>query len=99
MHEKYAAKGLEVISVSLDEAGDKAAADRAHKFLVKQRAGFTNLLLDEDADLWSAKFDIGGPPAVYVFDRRGKWTKFIPTEAEIDHAAVEKHVVELLAEK
>ncbi len=100
MHEKYAAKGLEVISVSLDEADEKEKVARDHKFLINQRSRFTNLLLAEDAKLWEAKFDIAAPPAMFVFDRRGKWTRFVPTEDEpIDHAAVEKLVVELLAEK
>ena len=102
MHEKYAGKGLVVVSVSLDKSTDDpdTQSARALKFLQKQRASFTNLLLDEQTPVWQEKFDISAPPAQFVFDRRGKWTKFVPVEDNpIDHAAVEKLVVDLLAEK
>lgn len=99
MHKKYGDKGLAVISVSLDPLKDKADAER---FLVKQNATFTNLLLDED--LYEAfdtkqKFGFAAPPAQFVFDRQGKWVRFTSDEAEIDHAQVEKLIGQLLNEK
>ena len=43
-HEKYAGKGVACVSLSVDLPENK---DDALKFLQKQKAGFTNLLLDE----------------------------------------------------
>jgi hypothetical protein len=96
MHQKYAAKGLAAISVSVDTAEDRA---KAEKFLVKQKATFTNLWLDEPEDVWKAKFKINTVPCVYVFDRRGKWVQFNSEGAnDVEYADVEKLVVKLLAE-
>jgi len=69
MHDKYASKGLACLSVSIDRAEDK---DLVLKFLKREKAAFTNLLLDEPPKAWQALFDIFGPPAALVFDREGK---------------------------
>jgi hypothetical protein len=96
MHQKYAAKGLVAISVSLDIPEQR---EDAEKFLVKQNATFTNLWLDEPQEFWMEKFRFNGPPCLFVFDRRGKWVQFkVEGAKEIDHAEVEKLVVKLLAE-
>jgi hypothetical protein len=95
MHQKYAAKGLVAVSVSLDPAEDRAEVER---FLVKNKATFTNLWLDEPVSFWSEKFKIAAPPCLYVYDRKGKWVQFNADAKEIDHAEVEKLVVKLLAE-
>ena len=95
MHKKYAAKGLVAVSVSLDPAADRAVAE---KFLVKSEAAFANLWLDETQEFWTEKFKIIAPPCLFVYDRRGKWVQFKSDEKDIDHAAVEKLIVKLLAE-
>jgi hypothetical protein len=95
MHRKFAAKGLVAVSVSLDPADDRADVE---KFLVKQKATFTNLWLDESVTFWSEKFKIAAPPCLFVYDRKGKWVQFKTDANEIDHAAVEKLVVKMLAE-
>ncbi len=95
MHRKYAAKGLVVVSVSLDPAEDRAEVE---KFLAKNKATFTNLWLDESVSFWSDKFKIAAPPCLFVHDRRGKSVQFTADAKEIDHAEVEKLVVKLLAE-
>jgi hypothetical protein len=95
MHQKYAAKGLVAISVSLDPAEDR---DDAEKFLVKKKAMFTNLWLDETQEFWTKKFKIFAPPCLFVYDRKGKWVQFKADDGDIDHAKVEKLVVKLLAE-
>ncbi len=95
MHQKYAAKGLVAVSLSLDPADQRADAE---KFLVKQKATFTNLWLDETQEFWTEKFKIIAPPCLYVYDRRGKWVQFKSDDKDIDHAAVEKLIVKLLAE-
>ena len=99
MHQKYAAKGLVVISVELDEPDDLDARARAEKFLVDKKAAFTNLALDEPQELWIEKFGIKALPCVYLYDRRGKWIQFKTEGArDVDYAEVEKTAVKLLAE-
>src|SRR5262249_53186927 len=80
---EHAKDGLVVISVALDPLDGSAGPTRAEtlvnveKFLKKQNATFTNLVLDEPTDVWE-KFHIVGIPSVYVFDRDGKWSLFEP---------------------
>jgi hypothetical protein len=93
LHDKYAKDGVVTLSVSLDEPGDREAA---LKFLQKNRAAFTNLLLDEGQEFWQKKFNMDGPPTVYVFNREGKWNQFLGAE---HYPEVEKLVVEFLKEK
>src|SRR5262249_19750667 len=68
MHRKYSGDGVACISVSLDPADRRAAA---LEFLKKQQAAFANYWLDEELDVWQERFEISGPPAVFVFDRDG----------------------------
>lgn len=96
MHQKYATKGLAVVAVSLDRTEDR---DKVGKFLTKHRAAFTNLLLDEETDFWQEKLKFSAAPALFVFDRRGKWVQFTSDEMKIDHDRVEKTIVQMLAEK
>ena len=96
MHHKYTAKGLVAVSVSLDLAEQRADAE---KFLVKHKAAFNNLWLDETQEFWAEKFKIIAPPCLFVYDRRGKWVQFESDDKDIDHVAVEKLIVKLLAEE
>ena len=48
MHKKYASKGLNVVSLSMDDPTDAAAVKEAKAFLEKMDATFTNVLLKED---------------------------------------------------
>jgi hypothetical protein len=69
MHQRYARDGLVCMSVCVDEPKRRAAA---LDFLRDQRAPFANYLLREEIALWQEKFDVSGPPAVFVFNRDGK---------------------------
>jgi hypothetical protein len=93
LHEKYAKDGVVAVSVSLDDAKDDAALDAVLKFLVKNNAGFTNLILNESQEFWQQKFKMDGPPAVFVFNREGKWTQFVGAE---HYPEVDKLVAEFL---
>ncbi len=93
MHQKYAKDGFAAISVSLDDPGDPQAKARVVKFLEGQKAAFTNLILDEQPEVWQEKLKFAGPPAVFVFDRQGKWKKF---EGDFQYKDVEAYVQELL---
>jgi len=91
MHEKYAKMGLVCMSVSVDQVEDHAGA---LKFLKKQKATFANYLLDEPIKVFQDYFDMGGVPAVRVFDRSGKMVGRFD-----DYDDVEKLVVKLLESK
>lgn len=72
MNRKYGDKGLSVISLSLDDPTDPAAVAAAEKFLKKNGAVFTNVLLDEEFGVGYDKLDINGIPAVFLFGPDGK---------------------------
>jgi len=92
MHEKFAKDGLAAISVSLDDPKDKKAQQNVIDFLRKQNATFTNLILDEKAEVWQEKLKFAGPPCVFVFNRNAEWKKF----ESPDYAEIEKYVAELV---
>lgn len=68
LHERYAKQGVVCMSVSVDPAGQQAAA---LAFLKSKGAAFSNYLLDDGDGLWD-KWNFKGVPAVFVFDREGK---------------------------
>ena len=102
MHEKYAKDGLACLSVSLDDPKEKGKLENTKEFLQARKAFFTNVVLDEDQDFWTAKLRISGPPCIYVFNREGKWMRFYnppgsPDPKEGEHyREVEKLVTEWL---
>jgi len=67
MQRKHAGDGLVCITVSVDEPKNRPAA---LDFLKQQGASFANYLLDEEVRFWQDKWDVNGPPAVFVFDRQ-----------------------------
>jgi thiol-disulfide isomerase/thioredoxin len=101
---EHAKDGLVVISVALDPLDGSAGLTRAEtianveKFLKKQNATFTNLVLDEPTDIWD-KFHLVGIPSVFVFDRDGKWSLFEPPHLAKNANGPEELVAELLKQK
>lgn len=67
---KHKDKGLDVISVSVDETKDNA---EVRKFLASQGAGFQNLITEYGLNAIS-EFDVdnGGVPCYWIYDREGK---------------------------
>lgn len=92
MHKKYAKDDFAAVSVSLDDPKDEKARERVLDFLRKQKATFTNLILDEKSEVWQEKLKFDGPPCVFVFARDGTWKKYTSP----DYAEIEKYVAELL---
>src|SRR5437660_376149 len=80
MHQKYADKGLVVLTVSIDTPDDKEMVKDANAFLHTTKAPFRNFLLNEPD--WSKKVDFTRPPCYYIFDRRGKWERFRAEDAK-----------------
>ncbi|QEH36438.1 Thiol-disulfide oxidoreductase ResA [Aquisphaera giovannonii] len=75
MHKKYGSKGLNVVSVTLDDPTDEKAVAAAEKFLKEKEAVFTNVLLDENFGDGFDKLDINAIPAVFLFGPDGKELK------------------------
>ncbi len=101
MHNKLKDKGLAVISVSVDEANNKEMVNAANAFLRQQQPAFVNLLLDEPHAFWSKKLNFTIPPCYFVFDRRGRWTRFNPTDFDGDEwqKAMDNAILKMLDEK
>jgi thiol-disulfide isomerase/thioredoxin len=102
MHRKYAGKGLQVVSLSLDDKSDKKALEAAHKFLREKDAKFLNVLLDEEFGVGFEKLDINAIPAVFVFGPDGKLVKKYSLDDpnnQFTYAEVEKDVAALLGGK
>ena len=72
MHEKYGPKGLQVISLSMDDMSDAKAVKEATEFLVSKKAVFTNLIMNESQDFAFDKLEISAIPSVFLFDAQGK---------------------------
>jgi hypothetical protein len=84
LHDKWARDGLVAVSVSLDEPSEKGLEEGVLKFLTSQKAAFTNLILDAPFEFWSKKFEFNSTPCVYVFNREGKWTRFLGEDKYAD---------------
>jgi thiol-disulfide isomerase/thioredoxin len=98
LNAKYGTKGFAAVSVSTDaqpEAADTQA--QVLKFLRQKKATFTNLLLNEPPGVWYEKLHNEGVPIVFVFNREGQWVRKYTDD--VDYAAIEKIVVELLNQK
>jgi thiol-disulfide isomerase/thioredoxin len=99
MHKKYSKEGFVVVSVSLDPIDNPASRESALRFLKKVNAEFTNLYLEEPAELWQKRLGFPGPPCYFVFSRQGLWTRFVAQDdAAVDYGAMEKFIVERLRE-
>jgi thiol-disulfide isomerase/thioredoxin len=102
LHNKYGRKGLQVVSLSLDDPSDAKAVDEAKKFLREKKAPFLNVLLDEDYGVGFEKLDIGAIPAVFLYDATGKeierFTMDDPKN-QFTYEQVEKKVESLLGGK
>ena len=72
---------------------DPFGREKVLAFLQKQQAAFENFILDEKPEVWQKKFEIEGPPCIFVFNREGKYQKFNTGEK---YDAVEKVVAQLL---
>ena len=101
LHRKFESKGLAVISVALDSLEDDPMKMKGNvlRFLTKQKATFTNLLLDETDAFWQKKFRIDGPPCMYVFSRQGKWTQLSGQDLEDQPKQLDRLIENLLDEK
>jgi thiol-disulfide isomerase/thioredoxin len=75
MHRKYADQGLAVVSLSLDDPSQPQARAEALKFLQRQKATFTNFLLDEEPEKGFELLNVNAIPAVFLFGPDGQEIK------------------------
>jgi hypothetical protein len=104
MQSQGAGKGLVTVTVAVDTFNDHSLAkvkEEAGKFLARIKATQSvNLVLDQEFGFWSEKFRFSAAPCIYVFDRRGKWTRFGGDDQEgVDYRALDQLVGTLLDEK
>jgi hypothetical protein len=88
--------GPACISVSLDEAADKA---NALKFLEPKGAKFANYLLDEPFESAQERWNFTGIPVVVVYSRDGRIARTFTMDnpnKQFTYADVESFVKELI---
>ena len=99
LQRRYAGEGFVALPVAIPLDEDtplQAERGKVLKILQQMNAGTTNLLLDEPVDVWQKRLRFDGVPALYVFNREGKWYQF---NDPIDYDAVDKLVAELVKAK
>jgi peroxiredoxin len=75
LHERYRGRGLELVGVSVDAAGDDDAVGA-----FARRYGMTYAVWRDPDEIVSATFLVVGVPATFLIDRRGvvRWKKTGP---------------------
>ncbi len=99
LHNKYAKDGLAAVSVSVDQPPrDAKKRQKVEQKLTEFKMTGTNLLLDAPTTVWKEKLRFDGPPCIYVFDRANRIVGKYPEveDGPVDHAAIEKQVIDLL---
>jgi len=102
MHRKYASKGLQVVSLSLDDTSDAKAVEAAKDFLRSKKATFLNVLLDEEFGVGFEKLNVNSIPAVFLYGPDGKELKRFTMDDpnnQFTYDEVEKVVEAVLAGK
>jgi thiol-disulfide isomerase/thioredoxin len=72
LYNRYKDRGVEFVSMSVDDREDKTAVERARQFVERQHATFRNYLLDEPIMQSFELLGVQGVPAVFLYDRTGR---------------------------
>ena len=72
LYNRYKDRGVEFVSMSVDDRDDKAAVERARLFVRRQKATFRNYLMDENIMQSFDRLGVQGIPAVFLYDRSGR---------------------------
>ena len=97
MQQKYGSKGFAVMSVHVENPGNKTDLKKIEGFLRRIDLKIPNYYLDESHALWSAKLGAPGTPLVFTFDRKGQWRKF-GDDGEVDAKKLDEFVAKLVQE-
>lgn len=99
MDQKYASKGLKVISLSMDDPAEPKMVAEAKKFLNEKKSTITNYLLDHPLDEGFEFLNINGIPAVFLFGPDGKEIKRFTMDDpnnQFTYEQVEQEIVKML---
>jgi thiol-disulfide isomerase/thioredoxin len=99
LQRRYAGDGFVALPVAIlldEDTPLKVEQAKVLKFLQDKNATTTNLLLDEKVDVWQSRLRFDGVPALYVFNREGRWYQF---NDPINYDEVDKLVAELVKAK
>jgi hypothetical protein len=104
MQKKYGKDGLVILSVQLDSLEEKNLKEQVAKILKSKGADFTTVILNLDQDAWQKKLGATAYPFVFVFDREGKWIRFVSDDPKYKKPedmlqAIDKLVETLVAKK
>ena len=72
LSERYAERGVQFISTSLDDPTDEQAIAYAKEFLAEQQATFPNYLIDGNVTDTFEDLDLMTIPAVFIYGRDGE---------------------------
>ena len=72
LHHEYKSKGVQFVSLSLDDPEDAPAIESAREFLRKNGAVFDNYLLDENPVQAFEKLELLGIPAIAIYGPNGQ---------------------------
>lgn len=72
LDQRYRDKGVDFVSINLDDHEDADALDKAEQFLNEVNATFDNYYMDENVLDAFEKLDLLGIPAVVIYDGKGK---------------------------
>jgi len=99
LNAKYGPRGLQVVSLSLDDTSNPKDVEAAREFLSQKKATFLNVLLDEEFGVGYEKLNINAIPAVFLFGPDGKEIKRFTMDDpnnQFTYEQVEKEVAKLL---
>ncbi|MGD9264652.1 MAG: TlpA disulfide reductase family protein, partial [Lysobacterales bacterium] len=100
MHHRYADRGVQFISLNLDEKGDTDALDWCNDFLARVKAEFPNYHVEENMTAAFERLDLLGLPVVRIYAPDGseayKLTGDNPYQ-QFTEQDVEDAILELLA--
>jgi thiol-disulfide isomerase/thioredoxin len=96
LYHRYKGRGVEFVSMSVDDREDRAAVERARQFVNQQKATFPNYLMDENIMQSFEKLGVQGVPAVFLYDRGGR-LRYDLNGNDPNHQATVKDVDEALA--
>lgn len=102
MANKYQNKGVQFVSLNLDDRNDEESVAAAKEFLVKMNANFDHFHMNEDLIEAFDRFNLIGIPAVFIYDGTGA-ERFRLTgdnpNAQFTEKDIESAVESLLSEK
>jgi len=98
LQRKYAAQGLAVVTVSIDDvSADPNIRNQVMSFLQQQGAMSKNFILAERPQVWISKLKMNSVPTMFLFNREGQLINRYNGN-EINLPQIERRIGELLAE-